>query len=127
LLALGVWLFFTVLWPIIVRFVTDALFASEASILLGVQSVEQLQFQQLMERLSPNTLFGESVLALLHPATRALGPVFMEQLEGAVMGAPLPLAQSLLLVWPQVTGLVAGVIALFVATYVVFQRQEVRA
>jgi ABC-2 type transport system permease protein len=32
-----------------------------------------------------------------------------------------------LLVWPQVTGLLASVIMLFVAAYVVFQRQEVRA
>jgi len=127
LMSLGAWLFFSVLWPIVVRFLTDALFASETSILLGSPSLEQLQFQQLLERLSPNTLFGESVLALLHPATRALGPVFLEQLEGAVMGSPLPLGQSLLLVWPQITGLIAGVIALFVATYVVFQRQEVRA
>ena len=127
LLALGAWLFFSVLWPIIVRFLTDSLFASEASILLGTPSLEQLQIQQMLERISPNTLFAESVLALLHPATRALGPVFLEQLEGAVMGSPLPLGQSLLLVWPQITGLAAGVIALFVATYVVFQRQEVRA
>lgn len=127
LLALGVWLFFSVLWPIIVRFLTDSLFASDVSLLLGQPSLEQLQFQQVLERLSPNTLFGESVLALLHPGTRSLGPVFLEQLEGAVMGSPLPLGQSLLLVWPQITGLIAGVIALFVATYVIFQRQEVRA
>ena len=39
----------------------------------------------------------------------------------------LPLAQSLILVWPQVTSLIAGVIVLFVAAYIVFQRQEVRA
>jgi ABC-2 type transport system permease protein len=51
----------------------------------------------------------------------------MEQLQGAVMGNPLPLGQSLLLVWPQVTGLIAGVIVLFVGAYIVFQRQEVRA
>jgi ABC-2 type transport system permease protein len=30
-------------------------------------------------------------------------------------------------VWPQVIGLIAGCILLFAITYVVFQRQEVRA
>jgi ABC-2 type transport system permease protein len=44
-----------------------------------------------------------------------------------VIGTPLPLGQSLLLVWPQVTGLVAGTIVLFVIAYIAFQRQEVRA
>jgi len=37
------------------------------------------------------------------------------------------LRESLLIAWPQVVGLVASTIALFVATYVAFQRQEVRA
>jgi ABC-2 type transport system permease protein len=32
-----------------------------------------------------------------------------------------------MIAWPQAVGLIAGAIMLFVATYVVFQRQEVRA
>jgi ABC-2 type transport system permease protein len=48
-------------------------------------------------------------------------------LQGAVIGAPLPLAQSLMLAWPQAVSLIAGTIVLFVIGYVSFQRQEVRA
>jgi ABC-2 type transport system permease protein len=48
-------------------------------------------------------------------------------LRGEVVGAALPLRESLALVWPEVVSLIAGAIVLFVATYVVFQRQEVRA
>ena len=44
---------------------------------------------QMLARLSPSTLFGEVVLALLDPTTRTLGPVYLSQLEGAVMGAPV--------------------------------------
>jgi ABC-type transport system involved in multi-copper enzyme maturation permease subunit len=47
--------------------------------------------------------------------------------RGAVMGAPLPLGESLIIAWPQTVALIAGTIVLFVAGYVVFQRQEVRA
>jgi ABC-2 type transport system permease protein len=72
-------------------------------------------------------LFGEIVLAILHPSTRALGPVYLSQLRGAVMGAPLPLSQSLLVAWPQIVGLIAACILLFVGGYIAFQRQEVRA
>jgi ABC-2 type transport system permease protein len=39
----------------------------------------------------------------------------------------LPLQQSLLLIWPQLTGLIAGTLVLFVIGYVLFQRQEIRA
>ena len=80
-----------------------------------------------MARLSPSTLFGEVVLALLDPTTRGLGPIYLSQLQGAVAGAPLPLQESLIMAWPQMVGLIAGTIVLFVIGYVVFQRQEVRA
>ena len=79
------------------------------------------------EPVSPNHLFGEAMLAVLSPSTRTLGPVFIDQLRGALIGAPLSLSQSLLICWPQTVCLIAGTIALFVAGYVVFQRQEVRA
>jgi len=127
LVALGLWLLMSVLWPLLSRFMTEAIFPTTPLTLLTGPSYQQIVFQQTLARISPNTLFGESLLGLLHPSTRALGPVFMDQLEGAVLGNPLPLGQSLLLVWPQVTSLIAGVIVLFVAAYVIFQRQEVRA
>ena len=45
----------------------------------------------------------------------------------AIPDAPIPLLQSVLIVWPQIVGLAAGTILLFVVAYIVFQRQEVRA
>ena len=127
LTALGIWLICSLLWPLVVNFLTQAVFPSEMALLLGQPTLEQIEFQQALMRLSPNTLFAETLRGILNPGTRALGPVFLDQLEGALVGAPLPLGQSLLLVWPQITGLLAGVIGLFVIAYVAFQRQEVRA
>ena len=66
----------------------------------------------MLARLSPSTLFGECVLALLDPTTRTLGPVYLSQLQGAVMGAPLPLWDSVMVAWPQIVGLVAASILL---------------
>jgi hypothetical protein len=43
---------------------------------------------QTLERLSPTHLFGEAVVAV------TFGPIFLDQLEGAVMGTPLPFIQS---------------------------------
>jgi ABC-2 type transport system permease protein len=39
----------------------------------------------------------------------------------------LPLGQSLILIWPHITGLIAAAILLFALGYVLFQHQEIRA
>jgi len=128
LVALGAWLFFAVLWPLLGPALAQIIAPPDVtSVLLGRPSLETLQWQQALERLSPTHLFGEGVIAILSPSTRTLGPIFLEQLEGAVIGSPLPLDQSLLLAWPQLVGLLAATILLFAIGYVTFQRQEVRA
>jgi len=124
LAALGLWLLFVVMWPIAVQFVAQAVHPAH----LGGQAQAQAQqLSMMLERISPNTLYGEAVTALLHPTVRTLGPVFFYQIQGAMLGNPLPLGQSLVIVWPQLTSLVAGTIGLFVIMYLVFQRREIRA
>lgn len=129
LCSLGVWLFFTILWPFIVPVLVLAITPTDVALGMGRldETLAMIQMQSMLERLSPNTLFGEAVIGLLNPETRTLGPILQNQMRGAVMGAPLPFGQSLLLIWPQATGLVAGMIALFSAAYIIFQREEVRA
>ncbi|HVC51016.1 MAG TPA: ABC transporter permease [Stellaceae bacterium] len=125
LAALGVWLLFAVFWTMITPLVATMI-AGPPDGVFGPR-LEYLQAAQVIDRLSPNTLYAETALALLHPATRALGPVLISQLEGAYLGAPLPVSQSFILIWPELTGLVAAVIVIFAIAYVVFQRQEIRA
>ncbi|MFO1080607.1 MAG: ABC transporter permease [Reyranellaceae bacterium] len=125
LCALGLWLFFFLLWPMIAQAITLGLAPTE------IRTVDQLlELQEMalaLQRLSPGTLFSEAVIGLLNPETRTLGPMLPSQMRGAIQGAPLPFDESVLMIWPQVTGLIAGMIVLFAAAYVVFQRQEVRA
>ena len=40
---------------------------------------------------------------------------------------PLPLVQSLLIVWPQIVGLVALTAVCFAIAYIKFMREEIRA
>ena len=120
LVTLGMWLFLSVIWPSLAPAIAQGFVSpdNEATLIITAQ---------MLARLSPATLFGECVLALLDPTTRTLGPVYLSQLEGAVMGAPLPLWDSVMVAWPQIVGMVAASILLFVGGYVTFQRQEVRA
>src|SRR3954453_13577744 len=129
LVPLGLWLFLTFLWPSVLSQMVAATIAPPPPryIAAGLPTPATVEWEQALSRLSPSTLFGEIALALLNPAQRALGPIYLVQLQGAVPGAPLPLGQSLIIAWPQMVGLVAGTILLFILGYVVFQRQEVRA
>jgi ABC-2 type transport system permease protein len=128
LTTLGLWLFLTVLWPALSPAIAYAVAPPDPLYqLIGQPDPDTLVWEQGLARLSPSTLFAEVLRAVLNPSTRALGPVFVEQLEGALIGSPLPLGQSLLIAWPQLVSLIAGTILLFVAGYIVFQRQEVRA
>jgi ABC-2 type transport system permease protein len=125
LASLGVWLLFALFWSVVTPLVAN-LIAGPPEGVFGPR-MAYLQTQQVIDRISPNTLYGETALALLHPATRALGPVLISQLQGALLGAPLPVSQSFLLIWPQLTGLIASTIVIFVIAYIAFQRQEIRA
>jgi ABC-2 type transport system permease protein len=119
LVTLGLWLFLTVIWPALSPALAVAILPpDEETLIIGAQ---------MLARLSPSTLFGEVVLALLNPSTRTLGPIYLSQMQGAVLGAPLPLTESVMIAWPQIVGLVASTIVVFVVGYVAFQRQEVRA
>ncbi|MFL5800643.1 MAG: ABC transporter permease [Roseiflexaceae bacterium] len=122
--AIAVWLFFTIFWGIIAGLLAQVLRPIRGG--LPTEILAQAQMELALDRLSPNTLFAEATIALLNPAVRSLGIVLPFQLEGAVMGTPLPLGQSLLLIWPHLTGLVAATL-LFVIGYVLFQRREIRA
>ncbi|HKA73642.1 MAG TPA: ABC transporter permease [Xanthobacteraceae bacterium] len=128
LVTLGLWLFLTVIWSALAPAIAAVIVPPDPRYTaLGLPTPETTELQTMLARLSPSTLFAEVVLALLDPTTRALGPIYLSQLQGAVVGAPLPMAESLMMAWPQIVGLVAGTIVLFVIGYVVFQRQEVRA
>jgi ABC-2 type transport system permease protein len=63
---------------------------------------------------------------LLNPEARVIGVVLPEQVDRAVPGT-LSLGQSLLVVWPQLTTLLAGCVIVFALAYARFLRQEVRA
>jgi ABC-2 type transport system permease protein len=125
LALIAVWLFFTVFWGMIAGVLAQTLRPVQAG--LPQEVLAQAQLELLLTRLSPNTLFAEAILAILNPNTRVLGIVLPIQLFGAIMGTPLPLGQSLILIWPHITGLIAAAILLFALGYVLFQRQEIRA
>lgn len=124
LAAIAVWIFFTIFAGLLAGLVADAI-VPLGSDPLPLELLRHQRIQMALSRLSPSTLYYEATSVLLTPHLRTLGPVFLEQLEGAIPGA-LPLRQALLLIWPDVTGLLAATLVCFAVSYVIFMRQEIR-
>jgi ABC-2 type transport system permease protein len=125
LASLAVWLFFMVFWDIIAGVLAQTLVPIRFG--FSEEYLKQAQLELGLTRLSPTTLYAEAILALLQPSIRSLGFILPTQLQGAILGSPLPLSQSLLLIWPHLTGLLAATLLLFALGYTLFQRQEIRA
>jgi ABC-2 type transport system permease protein len=79
-----------------------------------------------LSRLSPNYLYNELTTILLTPSIRTLGGLSFKQLKGAIPST-LSLDQSLILVWPHFTALIAASLICFAASYLSFMRKEIRA
>lgn len=125
LAGVALWLFFAVFLNLIAGMVADAV-APAGSDATVAQALRNAYWQQDIARLSPSTLYDEAVGVLLSPDVRTTGPIVITQTIGMVKGQ-LSFFQSLLLVWPQIAGLVAAIAVCFGLAYVMFMRQEVRA
>lgn len=122
--GIAVWLFFTVFYPLIANVLIKAAAPSPYATGRSVYLFERFRF--LLMQVMPNELFSQATSTLLMPSLRSLGPLTMEQMQGAIPG-PLPLGQSLLLVWPQLTGLIALTLICFILSYLAFMRREIRS
>jgi len=125
LAALGLWLVFSFFWLLLISPVAATVIAGPPEDIFG-PNIAYLQTSQALNRVSPSQLYDEIAIALLHPEARSTGG-FIFYTRGMLLGAPLPAGQSFVLVWPQITGLIAGMIVIFAIAYVIFQRQEIRA
>lgn len=123
--GIAIWLFFTVFYGMLVDIIIKILAPSQVA--LSQNAIVKYEGLKLaLMRILPNQLFSEATTTLLMPSVRSLGPLTMEQVYGTIPG-PLPFGQSLMLVWPQVTGLIAATLLCFLLSYVSFMRREIRS
>jgi ABC-2 type transport system permease protein len=125
LTAISIWLFFTVFYQIVVSlaikaFIPDTHALSESDIL----HINEIILSLL--RLAPSQLYTDATTTLLMPSIRSLGPITMEQMAAAIP-SPLPFKESLMIVWPQLSGLVAATVVCFALSYYLFMRREIRS
>ena len=126
LCALGLWLFFFILWPMIASAITVGFAPAQVTARRRVCRRRAAR-PRPWSGCRPAPCSARRWWACSIPRRARLGFMLPMQMRGAIPGAPLPLDQSLILIWPQLTGLIAGMIVVFAVAYIVFQREEVRA
>lgn len=130
LAAMALWIFFS----FFTGFTAD-LVAGFIAPVENRQNVEQVYANRKIARnvrlVSPSVLYSEATSTLLDPfrkTTKAMvliGP--MEKLSMSRFQNPLPLSQSLLVVFPYMSTMLALTVVCFGISYIIFMRQEIRS
>lgn len=125
LAGIAVWIFCTFFVSMIAGTTAQALVPVDQQ---NPQTViAQVNASMAISRLSPVTLYQEATGIILDPSARTLSPLVMQSEQIGMVPGSLKLGQSLLLVWPQMVGLVTMTMICFAISYARFMRQEIRA
>lgn len=124
LCSIALWIFFSLFFAMVVNVIATTIFKPD-SLTTTIEAIDWQNTYLNAMRFNPYYLFTESTTILLSPTTRTVGVITVEQAIGAI-ASPLPLSQSLLLIWPQLTGLLAATLICFAIAYIIFIRQEIR-
>ncbi len=131
LASIAVWVFFfffTLLGPI----TAANAFAPTNKPGAGFEAiVRHARIQEGVRLSSPMGLYSDATATIIHPTQKTTkfslpaGP--LEKLLSARFQNPLPLGQSILVVWPYIVSLIAIALVCFGFSYAVFMRQEIRS
>jgi ABC-2 type transport system permease protein len=130
LAAVAVWIFFSFFVTLGASIVANALTPD-----VGESSpesiVRQAKIQQAFALVSPMELYTNATATIIDPTRKTtrsivlMGP--MEKLSLTRFSGPLPLSQSVLVVFPYIIFLIAITVVCFAVSYTVFMRQEIRS
>lgn len=126
LASISVWIFFSIFMSLVASIIANAVYPVNDQYQAFYNSLNNYTLNMNLNRISPYYLYSEAITTIMNPTVRSVNAVTMDQLVGAISGY-LSLGQSLLLVWPHLTGLAALMLVAFGVSYVGFMRQEVRS
>ncbi|MCK9356756.1 MAG: ABC transporter permease [Dehalococcoidia bacterium] len=127
LASLAVWIVFFFFLSVIAGAIADGVVPVDSN-----SSIEDFTRNATIEgalsRISPCTLYGEATMGLLTPELGTLNPAMLiVSTYSGRMSNPLPLEESLIIVWPQIVSLIALSVICFAISYIRFMREEIRS
>jgi ABC-2 type transport system permease protein len=128
LASIALWIFLFLFMSMIAGAIANAVIPVDQNSSLELIAKND-EIYRTISRISPNILYGETVQVLLMPelgnpsSTLMLLSIYTE----GMIPTPLPLGQSLLIIWPQLTTLIALTALCFAGSYIKFMREEIRS
>lgn len=125
LIVIALWIYFTLFATMVTEIIANICYPLE-----GIEGYYNLlgnyELQLTLNRVSPYYLYCEAISTLLNPNVRTIGITTTESLSGA-LASYLTFDQSVLLIWPHLTCMVALTMGSFTFSYLAFMRREIRA
>ena len=128
LASIAIWIFLFLFLSMIARAIAGAVVPiDQASSLDMIAKNDELY--RTISRISPSVLYGEAVQVILMPELGNPSSTLMliNIYAGGMIPTPLPLRQSLLIIWPQLISLIALTALCFAGSYIKFMREEIRS
>ncbi len=128
LAAIALWIFLFLFMSMLARVIAGAIVPIDENSTIELV-VKNDEIYRAINRISPTTLYGETVQVLLMPELGNPSPTLMllSIYTAGMIPTPLPLGQSLLIIWPQLTSLIALSALCFAGSYIKFMREEIRS
>lgn len=123
--VISIWLFCALFMSLAAGMIADLIYPVNTQMQAMYNSMGNYTLKLYVNRLSPYYLYSEAASTIMNPGVRSVNVITMESLSGAISGY-LSFGQSLLLVWPNLAGLTALMLAAFAGSYISFMRQEIR-
>jgi ABC-2 type transport system permease protein len=133
LAAIACWILFSFAVPLMAAPLADAISPVDQQTVASNPQllVQHEQTRKILSLFSPMTLYSEGTTTILDPLRKTtqslllMGP--MERLSISRFQSPLPLSQSIFIVFPHLISLIAITVVCFAISYIAFMRQEVRS
>jgi ABC-2 type transport system permease protein len=133
LAAIACWIFFSFFVAMGASVIADAISPVDQTRAAANPEllIQNEQTRKILSLFSPMSLYSESTTIILDPLRKTtqsillMGP--MERLSISRFQNPLPLSESIYIVFPHLISLIAITMVFFAITYAVFMRQEVRS
>ncbi len=128
LASIALWIFLSFFWGMIAHGIAGGVVPIDQN--SGVDLVIRNDaIYRMISRISPSTLYSETVQVLLVPVMgSASSTLMLASISFAgMMPTPLSLGQSLVIIWPQLTSLIALTAICFAVSYIGFMREEIRS
>lgn len=126
LAVIALWIFLTIFMSMVANVIANLVYPVSTQYQSLVNSYKNYTLELNLNRISPYYLYSEAASTIMNPAIRSVNVVTVRQLDGAI-SSYLSFGQSLLLVWPHLTGLIALMLTAFAGSYIGFMRQEIRS